>query len=119
MEASKMKIFTYNFAHFYRSEEVFEAPVKSEKTNSDTRKSLSVKSVLALIGLIGGFLLMAAGVTLWAVFSFTGTLLYGLDVVLLILAFIFLGVGAHFLDKADEENKAERIERCRQQGIID
>lgn len=113
-----MKNFTYNFAHFYRSQEIFEVPVKSEKTSSDDRKILSVKSTPAVIGLTGGFLLMLTGLAVWAISSFTVTPLHSLDLILLISAFVFLGFGAHFLDKADAENKAERIERCRQQAMI-
>lgn len=104
-----MKYFTYNFAHFYRSEEVFEAPVKSEKPSSVDRKSLSVKSTLALTGLTGGFLLMLAGLAVWIISSFTGAQIHSLDLILLISALVILGFGAHFLDKAGAENKAERM----------
>jgi uncharacterized membrane protein len=73
----------------------------------------------AAIGITSGLLLMVTVLILWAVFSYTGTNFHGWDVIMLVTALTALGIGAHFLDKAEVTDKAERIERCREQGMID
>lgn len=61
-----------------------------------------------LFGLIGGSLSAVAGFLLLGIYSLTG----GVDalenyggVALLVAAFIFFAVGAHFLDKSEEQTR--------------
>ena len=59
-------------------------------------------------GLLGGMLLLLAGLFLSTEIFVTKINFHGLEVVLLVLAFFFLGIGAHCLDLMDKERKAKR-----------
>jgi hypothetical protein len=102
-----MKNMTFATAHLHHGKKIFAAPVAG-MMNPVARDGLSVKGALGVIGLGGGFLLMASGLTVWAISSFTGTSLHGLDLILMICGFVFSGFGAHLLDLAEAENKAAK-----------
>ena len=59
-------------------------------------------------GLLGGMLLLLAGLFLSTEIFVTKINFHGLEVVLLVLAFFFLSIGAHCLDLMDKESKAKR-----------
>jgi len=73
----------------------------------------------AALGIVGGFFLMVTGLILSAISYFYQISFRGLDMVLIVAAFIFLAIGSHFLDLMDEEKKAKRIVFCREHGLTD
>ena len=74
------------------------------------KKKVSTKFVAAIGGLTGGLFLMLMGLTLSAISYFKQTSFHGLDVIMLVAAFVFLSIGAHFLDKLYATKKAAKIE---------
>ncbi len=80
---------------------------KNIKTVEAGKKS-SVNFVGAISGLAGGFILILSGFVLSIISFFTPMNFGGWQVILFITAFIFLAIGAHFLDLIDREDKAER-----------
>jgi len=107
-----MKNLTFASAHFYHSKKIFAAPGATRIINPTDRDGLSVKGALCVAGLGGGFLLMLTGLLMWAISSLANTPVDGLDLSLMICGFVFSGFGAHFLDLAEAENKAGKMEFC-------
>lgn len=82
-------------------------------------KSGSLKSAGAAAGVLGGLILMLAGMILSAISYFEQRHFNGLEVFLLVGAFVFLGTGTHLLDLMDEDEKSVRIARCKRNGLTD
>ncbi len=73
---------------------------------SEEENTFSLNYIIAIGGITGGFLLMLSGLILWAMAYFSNTNFNNWEVMLLITAFVFLGIGAHFLDKYSVADKA-------------
>ena len=83
-------------------------------------KEAKISFIVGAVGGIGGGLfLMVTGLILSAISYFDQRSFRGLDVALLVAAFMFLAIGSHFLDLTEEEKTAIRIEYCRDQGLTD
>ncbi|HVF30587.1 MAG TPA: hypothetical protein VNA22_06430 [Pyrinomonadaceae bacterium] len=76
-------------------------------------------SLAALSGAMTGL----AGLALALVNAFgvalSTTSLYSIATLLIGASFVFFGLAAHCLDRADAEDKASRIEYCRRHGLKD
>ena len=77
---------------------------------SDEENTFSLNFIVAIVGLTGGFLLMLTGLILWAMAFVSNTNFNGWEVILLVAAFVFLGFGAHFLDKYSATERAVKTE---------
>ena len=73
---------------------------------SAEKNTFSLNFIAAIGGIIGGFLLMLTGLILSAMAFISNTNFNGWEVILLVAAFIFLGFGAHFLDKYSATKKS-------------
>lgn len=93
--------------------------IKKDKSNYTEAAEFSSfpKFAGAIGGIAGGLVLMLGGIIFSSVSYFSGISFHSLDVIAIAAAFIFLAVGAHFLDLMEREKKAKRIEYCKRQGF--
>lgn len=86
-----------------------QAVMENQSAKLNKNKSfVPTKLAAAIVGLAGGLFLMLTGLTLSAISYFNQTSFHGLDVIMLVAAFAYLLIGAHFLDKFDAAEKAEK-----------
>jgi cytochrome c biogenesis protein CcdA len=86
--------------------------MENKKVKTNEAKNFSfVNFVGAMGGLVSGFVLILSGFILSAVSLFTRTNFNGWEVILIVTGFIFLAMGAHFLDLIDRKNKVKRKQK--------
>lgn len=91
---------------------------KSDTSETKAKeRSIFIKSVIAIFGITCGILLMLTGLILSGISFFSKGEFRGWDVITLVISFILLAFGSHFLDKADAADKAARIEYCEEHGL--
>lgn len=84
---------------------------------ADEGNTFSLNYIVAIGGITGGFLLMLSGLILWAMAFFSNTNFNGWEVILLVTAFVFLGIGAHFMDKYSVADKALETKPHNKNGL--
>ncbi len=88
------------------------AVMESKNIKTDKAKSFSfVHFVAAIGGIVAGLILMAAGLILSAISFFTQINFDVWEMFLIVSAFVFLTIGAHFLDLIDREKKARKKQK--------
>ena len=92
-------------AFFYFRQQKFMTPAVLEKieVRLDERNSFGVYKMLSAAVLIGGMILMTAGLTLWIVKDIEQAKLHNIDTFLIIAAFVLFTAGSHLLDLIDRK----------------
>ena len=83
----------------------------------NSRKAGNFFIIGASVGLGGGLFLMTTSFIFLAISYFDRLVYRGLDAALFAAGFIFLAIGANFLDLMEEKKKTKRIEYCRENGL--
>jgi len=90
---------------------------------SPLRSSLRRWNVGLIVSALFGTALGVGGLTIgfltFGEFILPNTSLYTISTVLIGASFVFFGLAAHCLDKADAAEKAVRLEYCRNHGLQD
>lgn len=91
---------------------MLEAVFENKDTKEDTKKDRSfLWNLCTAAGFGGGAILLIAGLVLSAVSYVDQISFHGLNVVMLGASFVFLMLGAHFLDLAEKEERRKKKEK--------
>lgn len=89
-----------------------EGVFENKDTKQDAKKNRSfLWNLCTAAGFIGGAILLFAGLLLSAVSYFDQISFHGLEVVMIGASFVFLMLGAHFLDLAEKEENRKKKEK--------
>ena len=67
------------------------------------RNFFGIYKIVSAASLIGGMILMIAGLALWAVKDIEQIKLHNVDTFLIVAAFVLFAAGSHFLDAIDRK----------------